>query len=120
MDIIMRHKLITAIIVVMLIGAAWYEFTGTSAAPASILQTTGVATGTGEASIVSTLLQLQAVNLDGTVLANPAFLSLQDFTTQVVNEPTGRPDPFAPLSGAPVSTTSSAKVSPNLFAPAKQ
>ena len=119
MDLIMRHKLIVALLVIVLIGAAWYEFTGNSA-PAPVLSTTGVATDTGEADIVSTLLQLQAVNLNGTILTDPGFESLQDFTTQVVNEPVGRTDPFAPVPGSVVASTSSVPVNPNLFAPANR
>ena len=97
MDLIKQHKLISLLIVVVLIGIAWYEFSGSSA-PAPVLSTTGTATDTQDAQLVSTLLQLQTVTLSGTILNDPGFLSLQDYTTQIVSEPVGRPNPFAPIS----------------------
>lgn len=123
MDYISQHKLISLVILIALIGAAWWGFTQTSA-PAPVVSTTNVggnATDTQDAQIVQTLLQLQAVSLNGTILTDPGFLSLQDFTTQIVSEPIGRPNPFAPISATvvPVVATSTKTLNPNLFAPAK-
>lgn len=120
MQFISQHKILSLVVLVLLIGAAWYEFTGSSSS-APVLTTSGSdASSTEDAQIVSTLLQLQAVTLDGTILSDPGFLALQDFTTQVVSEPLGRPNPFAPISGSVIPAASStAPLSPNLFAPAK-
>ena len=121
MDFISQHKLTSVVVLVLLIGAAWWGFTANSA-PAPVLSTTGLssATSTQDAQLVSTLLQLQAVTLSGTILNDPGFLALQDYTTQVVSEPVGRPNPFAPLSGTgSVVATSTTTLNPNLFAPAK-
>lgn len=120
MEFITQHKLLSAIIVIAICAAAWWTFTQSSG-PAPVLATTVVAgaTSTQDASIVTTLLQLQAVTLSGTILTDPAFLSLQDYTTQIVTEPIGRPDPFAPVSPGTAAPTSTQKVNPNLFAPAK-
>lgn len=118
MDYISQHKLASLVLLVVLIGAAWWSFTSTSA-PAPVLSTSaiGAATDTRDANIVSTLLQLQAVTLSGTVFSDSGFLSLQDFTTQVVSEPVGRPNPFAPTNST--STVQKTNLNPNLFAPAK-
>jgi hypothetical protein len=118
MDYIKQHKLLTGILVVIILGAAWYEFSGSSPAPVLSTAATGTATDTQDAQLVSTLLQLQTVTLNGTILSDPGFLSLQDFTTQVVSEPVGRPNPFAPVSpGSVVEATTSQKIQPGLFAP---
>lgn len=118
MDLISKHKLMSLLILVVLIGAAWWEFTGST--PAPILSTQSADDSNSQDSeIVSTLLQLQAVSLSGTILSDPGFLSLQDFTTQIVSEPLGRPDPFAPISPSASTATTTQKVNPNLFAPAK-
>jgi hypothetical protein len=118
MDYISNHKLIALLVLVVLVGAAWWEFTGSS--PAPILSTTTAGgTNSQDSQIVSTLLQLQAVTLNGTILSDPGFSSLQDFTTQIVSVPLGRPDPFAPVSPGTSTATSTVKVNPNLFAPAK-
>lgn len=120
MNFISQHKLTSLLILILLIGAAWWGFTQSSG-PAPVLTTNnlGNATGTEDAQIVSTLLQLQAVSLSGTVLGDPGFLSLQDFTTQVVSEPIGRPNPFAPVPASTAPATSTGALNPNLFAPAK-
>jgi hypothetical protein len=118
MDLIKQHKILSGILVVVILGAVWYEFMGTSSAPAPVLSTTGNATDTQDAQLVTTLLELQAVTLSGTILSDPGFLSLQDFTTQVVSEPVGRPNPFAPVSpGSVVEATTTQKIQPGLFAP---
>ncbi len=121
MDYIQQHKLISGAIVVLLIGAAWWEFSGSSSGTSSVVvvNTAGSATDTESAQIVSTLLQLQAVTLSGTIFNDPGFMSLQDFTTQVISEPIGRPNPFAPITIPSASQTTSGSVNPNLFAPAK-
>lgn len=119
MDYIAQHKFMSLIVLIVLIGAAWWGFTSSSS-PAPVLSTdaVGVATDTQDAQIVSTLLQLQSVTLSGTIFSDPGFLSLQDFTTQVITEPVGRPNPFAPTS-ATASSAPATNFNPNLFAPAK-
>lgn len=116
---ITQHKLISLAVLVLLIGAAWYEFTGSAAPPVLTTNVAAGASSTQDAQLVSTLLQLQAVNLNGTILSDAGFLSLQDFTTQVVSEPLGRPNPFAPISAGTTLTSTTTALSPNLFAPAK-
>jgi hypothetical protein len=120
MEYITQHKLISLLVLVLLIGAAWWGFTNVSG-PAPVITTTDVgnATDTQDAQIVSTLLQLQAVTLSGAIFTDPGFLSLQDFTTQVVSEPVGRPNPFAPVSPDVPIATSTGTLNPDLFAPAK-
>jgi hypothetical protein len=122
MDFISQHKIASLVVLLILIGAAWWGFTSNSSPSATLVTTAGPAdaSSTQDAQLVATLLQLQAVTLSGTILNDPGFLALQDFTTQVVTEPVGRPNPFAPLSpGVTSSASSSATLNPNLFAPAK-
>jgi hypothetical protein len=80
-------------------------------------------TGTDDAadqSIMTTLLTLQSITLSGAVFSNPAYTTLVDFTTAIVPEPTGRPDPFAPftVSAAPSSAVSTKGA--QLFQPTKK
>jgi len=41
--------------------------------------------------------ELSALNLDPAILQNPVFISLQDFSQEIPNEPSGRANPFAPI-----------------------
>ena len=47
--------------------------------------------------IVVLLDELQAINLDGSILDDPAFQSLVDFEQKVRAEPVGRSNPFIPI-----------------------
>lgn len=116
MSFFSQHKLIAILVVLVVLGGAWYLFSGSSA-PAPTLTTTTVAGATSQdSSLVSTLLALRAVKLDGTILSDPAFINLKDFSTQIVPEPIGRDDPFAPLSVAPATSASSTH-SAQIFSP---
>lgn len=58
----------------------------------------------GAENIVDTLLQLRAVTLSGTIFSDPTFGRLQDFGTQIVPEPVGRPNPFIPYTASATTT----------------
>jgi len=113
MSFFSQHKLIAILVALVILGGAWYMFSGSSA-PAPTLTTTNVSgESSADKNLVATLLALRAVKLDGTIFSEPAFQSLQDFSTQIVSEPAGRTDPFAPLSQgatASASTTQSAQI----------
>ncbi len=90
----------------------WWGFS--SEAPSdSLLTTSPTGVSAADKELVDTLLQLRTVSLTGTILAEPAFMQLQDFGTQIVPEPVGRPNPFAPLDVS--ATTSSVGI--QLFKP---
>ena len=92
MNWIKQHKLLFIIIILVLVGTVWYGLSQ-SGAPAPLL-TTETVTSTGstgaDKGLVGTLLSLRAVTLSGTVFSEPAFLSLQDFSTPIIPEPVGR------------------------------
>lgn len=105
------------IILVVLLGVGWYALSGGGPVAAPTLTTTSAAgTSAADKNLVSTLLALRAVKLDGSILTNPAFSSLKDFSTQIVPEPVGRPNPFAPLA-VPTSVSTSSTHSAQIFSP---
>lgn len=92
------NKILLLVVGVIVAFGLWY---GLSSSPSdtSLLDTTTDSAATDPASqeVLETLLALRAISLDGTIFQNPAFQSLQDFSTEIVPEPVGRPNPFAPL-----------------------
>jgi hypothetical protein len=100
---ITQHKLMSLVIVLMLLGSAWYFLTQTSAPISDSLITTvdggdgASPTGEVDQEVVTTLLALHAVTLSAPIFDQPAFAILKDFGTEIVPEPIGRPNPFAPL-----------------------
>lgn len=109
MGFLSQHKLVI-ILAVVVAGFAWWGLSGTgTSSPASLLTTKGVGANLNhtDQSLVATLLQLRAVKLDGTIFSEPAFAALKDFSTQIISEPVGRPNPFEPLTLSGASTASS-------------
>ncbi len=63
--------------------------------------TVGIATetdslGIDDQEMITLLRKIQRITLDGSVFSDPAFLSLKDFSREIVEEPQSRDNPFAP------------------------
>lgn len=94
---IFHNKFAIAIVVAVVAVVGWMMLGGgSSTSDTSVIQGTTQAT-VGD-DLIQTLTTLQGVTLDGSIFSNPLFTSLQDNTRQIVNEPAGRHDPFAPIS----------------------
>ena len=117
MAFLKQQKAVIGIIIVLVLAVAWYMLSGSSA-PAPTLTSTDVSGNAADKNLVSTLLALRAVKLDATIFADPSFLSLRDFSTQIVPEPAGRDDPFAPLKVSP-SLSASSTHNAQIFSPRK-
>ena len=114
------HKILVIAGAVLIAAAVWFGLSGGgSPSSASLVTTQGANAGMSAAdqNLVSTLLALRAVKLDGAVFSEPSFQSLQDFSTQIVSEPVGRANPFAPLQ-AQGSLSASSTHAAAIFAPA--
>ncbi len=103
---------------VLIAGATWYGMSATPAEP-DLVPTTAQGAGTPAQGIVATLLTLRTVKLDGTIFSDPAFMGLQDVSTDIIAEPVGRPNPFAPLTSKASPSASSTK-SAQIFTPARR
>lgn len=100
MKFITDHKLIVLLIVVAL-GVGWWflaDAGGSSSTGTTITTQSTEGQSAGDQALVATLLQLRAVKLDGGILSDPVYKSLQDYSTAIIPEPVGRENPFAPLS----------------------
>lgn len=115
----LKNKLILIVLCgIVLAGVVWYSFMRDDSK--QLLQTKDLTTATGvDNDVVGVLLQLRAISLSGTIFTDPAFQSLQDFGKEIVPEPIGRPNPFAPLTGAAVRVSTSTATT-TTRAPARQ
>lgn len=50
--------------------------------------------------LIALLLELRGISLDGVLFEDPVFRSLEDFGKELVSEPVGRINPFAPLGSS--------------------
>lgn len=101
METITSNKYAIGALAVIVVVSAWYMLGGSGAPVEEGLVTESFATPESEADrdLVATLLQLRAVRLEGGIFSDPAFQSLKDFGSEIIPEPVGRPNPFAPLEG---------------------
>lgn len=92
-----KNKLVLLILAgIVLAGITWSSFMRDDSAP--LLQTQDLTEATNvDGDVVGVLLQLRAVSLSGTIFTDPAFQALQDFSSEIIPEPVGRTNPFAPL-----------------------
>jgi hypothetical protein len=90
----------TFVIVVAVLYGGYTLFFASSSAPVVSVTTTP---GAGpDQDLVALLFQLRGIRLDNSVFADPVFKSLQDFGKDLVQEPVGRQNPFAPLNAPAV------------------
>jgi hypothetical protein len=116
--LIQKHKnLFLAGGIFVLLGGGYYVFFGTTGAPdsGSVRVPGGIPVGPGaglgegatpaftpenariETELVSELLRLRSIKLDNRIFTDVAFQSLEDFGQELVAEPIGRINPFAPV-----------------------
>jgi len=116
MNIFSGNKLVMAAAALIIAGAVWYGFSGTSTtAPVLGTENASGTVSSEDQDLVASLLKLHSVTLTGTIFSSQAFFGLKDFSTDIVQEPVGRVNPFAPLPAA----ASGADTSADLFNRAK-
>lgn len=116
MNFLAQHKVFVVLGGIALAIGVWYTLTPSSSS-STVLSSDGGTAGPGQ-DVVDTLRQLDAVKLDAAIFSEPAFSDLKDFSTQIVPEPVGRPNPFAPLGASAQASASSTKAA-QIFAPGK-
>lgn len=109
-NFILGHKIIVVVIALLVAAFAWIGLSGSSSSEDGSLLTTEIVLNEGpEKDLVATLLALRAVKLDASLFSDATFMSLRDFSTQIVPEPVGRPNPFAALGSTGITASSSQK-----------
>lgn len=80
---------------VILIFVAYGVFSGSG--DEDVLVSEDAAAPTVGGDLIVLLGRLQSLSLDSTVFSNPIFRNLVDFGVELVPEPVGRSNPFAPI-----------------------
>ncbi len=97
-NVIFKNKLVIIALVVVIGFVGWYTLTGnTNSTDLLVTEDLTTPTSDSDRDLVATLLELRAVSLSSTIFMDPAFRSLVDFGIEIVEEPRGRSNPFAPL-----------------------
>lgn len=80
-------------------GLLFYVWLGMSSGD-ELLATSGEDTSPLSQELLTTLSQLNSIKLDPTFFVDPAFLSLNDFSTTIPPQNAGRRNPFEPVQGS--------------------
>ena len=117
MNFILSHKIIVVVVALLVAVGVWIGISSSSSSGGSLLSSEVVAGDGPDKDLVATLLALRTVKLDASLFTDPAFLSLKDFSVEIVPEPVGRPNPFAPLTGAAAAAAATPGSDAASFAP---
>jgi len=89
-----RNSTILIAILVILIGAYWFFFTGKSQ---ELPLTASAPADPAEQRFIDLAGKLNSISFDADFFNDPRFLSLQSLATPILPEVQGRLDPFAPI-----------------------
>lgn len=113
---ILRSKLLVIAIIIVVLGGAWYGLTASSPSTGGAL-TSAAPDVTGDEAIIQKLDALQTVTLSGDVFNQVSYPTLKDYSTAIIPEPVGRPDPFAPLESQSVDQSGDSAGNVQIFKP---
>jgi|ETN02SMinimDraft_4_1059925.scaffolds.fasta_scaffold133804_2 hypothetical protein len=102
---IKRYKVIIISIVIIILAIFLYQkfvLDKKEDASINIVAVGGDVNGVGQ-EMIRLLYELNRIKFDTSIFEDPLFNSLVDHSLEVVAEPLGRPDPFAPI-GSEVNT----------------
>lgn len=95
-DIIKQNKVILVILVIIIVAFAWFGLADRQPSTSLLTNDTRGDASVAEQEILRLLLDMRTIRLDSSIFENPAFASLQNFGRDIVPEPVGRTNPFAP------------------------
>ncbi len=99
----MNNKIIIAVIVIVVIIGGWYGLSMSQSSAGASLSSGGsllgstVVSGDEDSDVLKVLLDMRTIKLDDSIFQNPAFNVLKDTSQQIIPEPVGRDNPFAPV-----------------------
>ncbi|MAZ67613.1 hypothetical protein CL652_02485 [bacterium] len=96
LDIIKQNKIILIVLVVVIVGFAWFGMADRTPSTSLLSNDSRSEASVAEQEILRLLLDMRSIRLDSSIFENPAFGSLRDFGRDIVPEPVGRTNPFAP------------------------
>lgn len=99
MNFIRQYQSALVFIVIVAVLFAGYQFFFAQSDEAVVTAVDTSAAGVDQ-DLVAILFELRSIRLDDTIFADPLFQSLADFGQELVAEPIGRQNPFAPLEGS--------------------
>ena len=98
MEILKKYKKKILIVIIIIIAAIGYTILfGGEEDKLLISESVNAAGKTEDNELISLLIGLRSINLDGSIFSDPVFRSLEDFGQKLTPESAGRNNPFAPI-----------------------
>lgn len=96
MNLFRQYQTVITFIVVVIVAYLGYQYFFAPSNEEAITVTETPNSGVDQ-DLIALLLELRSIRLDNEIFADPLFQSLTDFSKELVSEPVGRPNPFAPF-----------------------
>ena len=100
MEILKKYKTTLLIIAIVAVAFIAYSFIFGGEKDNDLLTSDSLSDNTSavvESDLLTLLLDIRSIKLDESVFSNKAFKSLEDFGQDIIPEPVGRENPFAPV-----------------------
>jgi hypothetical protein len=99
MNFIKRYQSLLGIVAILIAAFVIYSVFFAHPAPAPLSKISVATTQDPvDQQLIALLLTLHSITLDSSLFDNPKFTGLRDFGRDLVPEPVGRKNPFAPLT----------------------
>lgn len=95
----MKSNIIPLIILTLVIAASGYWYFTTQTGNQAPLTTSSSKDNAAQTQFQTLVSELQPITFTMTIFSDPKFTSLVNLSVPVTDEPSGRPDPFAPVPG---------------------
>lgn len=96
MNLLQQYRTAIAFVAIVLVLFAGYSYFFAEPDESALTVTETPGAGVDQ-DLVALLFELRSIRLDNALFVDPIFQSLQDFGKELVPEPIGRQNPFAPL-----------------------
>ena len=97
MNFIRRYQTILLFVLIVIGAFLVYQYFFAPSTEAPLTTTNSLSASGPDQDLIALLLELKSIRLDNTLFNDSVFKSMQDFSKELVQEPQGRPNPFAPL-----------------------
>ena len=109
-----KGTFIVLILIVLVSLGIYFYYKGAPTDTGSSLTTTSTVASVGAQAAASRVLMLlntiNSLKIDGEIFKSPVYNSLVDYTITIPEQNVGRPNPFAPIGGSAVPSSTSIKL----------
>lgn len=99
-----KNALLFILVFAILGGGYWFLFGDSSSDDLLISEGPDGGTTAAGLDLLALSARIRSIELDNSIFEDPAFKALRDFGQDLVPEPKGRRNPFAPIGSRDVAT----------------